>query len=339
MKTKKVKVTTKFPEWPFARQTPGHTGVWGKYRFLTDQDVPECDCWVVFDDLMHEEKTLCYPANTILIAGEPAMYKTYNERFVSQFGMVVTQKRNDIKHPNVIFRAQGHPWHVGRKVRNEINLGFRLGYDELKSITAIPKTKCISVISSDHHRVEGHRNRFNFVRRLKDYFGDELDVFGRGIRDIEDKWKGIADYKYHIVVENCACEHWITEKLWDSYLGLSFPFYYGAPNINEYFSPDSFITIDIKDMEGSVQIMKRAIENKEYEKSIEALKISRDLVLDEYNFFPMIAKICGQLKYYGQKEIIDIQPHAVFQREPTIAKRITNKIARTWHDTIRKHFA
>ena len=32
----------------------------------------------------------------------------------------------------------------------------------------------------------------------------------------------------------------ISEKLYDSYLGLAFPIYFGAPNSGEYFPKNSF---------------------------------------------------------------------------------------------------
>jgi hypothetical protein len=325
-----VKVTTTFPQWPFIRQTPGEAGQWGECKFLIDQKVPECDVWVVFDDLMREETTLCPPENIILILGEPPALRRYSDKFVSQFRTVIGQERTDIKHPNVIFKAQGHPWHVGRIVRNEVNLGFRLGYDELKGIREIPKTRSMSVICSDKQYSPGHRARVEFIQRLKNYFGAEMDVFGRGIHDIEDKWDGIAAYRYHIVIENCVCGDWVTEKLWDSYLALSFPFYHGAPNVGDYFPPESFLKINVKDFSGSVTVMKKAIESNAYEKSLVALKIAREFVLDRYNFFPMVAEVCSRLKPDRPRETVTLKPQAFFRPRPTLSRRIIHKIADRW---------
>ena len=52
----------------------------------------------------------------------------------------------------------------------------------------------------------------------------EINSIGmEGVNSLNDKWDGIHDYKYHIVLENEA-NYLISEKLFDSYLGLSFPF-------------------------------------------------------------------------------------------------------------------
>ena len=76
--------------------------------------------------------------------------------------------------------------------------------------------------------------RYEFTKNVKDYFGSNIDWFGSGINTIEDKWVGFEEYKYHIVIEN-GQNNLISEKLFDSYLGLSYPIYYGAPNVGDYF--------------------------------------------------------------------------------------------------------
>jgi len=102
------------------------------------------------------------------------------------------------------------------------------------------------IIYSDKKLTEGHVKRHEFVASLKAHFGDELDIFGRGFRYVSDKWDAIADYKYHIVIENSRFPHYWTEKLADAFLGWSLPIYYGCPNITDYFDPNSFVSIDIE---------------------------------------------------------------------------------------------
>ena len=53
--------------------------------------------------------------------------------------------------------------------------------------------------------------------------------------EIKNKFEVISKSKYHIVLENDSKHNLVSEKLYDAYLGLSYPIYYGAPNINEYF--------------------------------------------------------------------------------------------------------
>ena len=57
--------------------------------------------------------------------------------------------------------------------------------------------------------------------------------YGNGINQIEKKSDIIFNSKYHIVIENDSRNNLVSEKLYDSFLGLSFPIYYGATNIND----------------------------------------------------------------------------------------------------------
>ena len=49
------------------------------------------------------------------------------------------------------------------------------------------------------------------------------------------------DFKFVIAFENNAVKGYITEKLSNAYLAGSIPIYWGAPDVNDYFNPDSMI--------------------------------------------------------------------------------------------------
>ena len=78
--------------------------------------------------------------------------------------------------------------------------------------------------------------RLLFAEKIAEHFGSDIDWFGDGIKTIENKWEAVSNYKYHIVLENESRNFLISEKLYDSYLGLAFPFYYGGSNVNSFFS-------------------------------------------------------------------------------------------------------
>ena len=65
----KVKLTNEYPDWPLLRQTPSSSGILGDYHFFVNQDIPECDYWVVIDSLLKTEETICPPENKILLTG------------------------------------------------------------------------------------------------------------------------------------------------------------------------------------------------------------------------------------------------------------------------------
>jgi len=239
-----VKLSTANPEWPIARQTPGEKGIWGNCHFFVNQKVEHCDFWVVYEGLSKPEKATCPKQNTILITGEPPTVKKYKPSFLNQFATIITCQR-DVRRRGVIYTQQMQPWTVGRHQKQHVNIYWNKNYDELKTITHFEKTKLISVISSDKSFTQGHRERLEFVRKLAQHFGSKLDIFGRGINEIEDKWDAIAPYKYHVALENTSYQDYWTEKLGDTFLAGSYPLYYGCPNIFDYFPKTALTCIDI----------------------------------------------------------------------------------------------
>lgn len=81
----RVKVSTSFPGWPLARQTPGASSVWGDYRFMIDQPIEECDWWVVYEGPLKVEHAHCPPENTVFISSEPPSLARYPRPFLEQF--------------------------------------------------------------------------------------------------------------------------------------------------------------------------------------------------------------------------------------------------------------
>lgn len=306
----KVKLTTNFV-MPLERQTKNRSSKWGDCRFYINQDVTECDFWVVYEGLKKEDQTVCPKKNTIFITAEPPAVRKYSDRFLKQFDCVITCDRS-ITHTNPIFQQQGLPWHIGRRQEENGRLSFSNVYDEMKTINSFQKDKEISVISSAKDITFGHRKRIAFINFINEYFNDKINIFGRGFHDIGDKWDAIADYKYHVVIENSSFDDYWTEKLSDAFLGGAYPIYYGCPNINDYFSPDSLTSIDINNFEESISIIKKTIKKQQYEKSVEAINKARDLVLDKYNLFSLISELCDKTKSISRKNQITLYPEKYF---------------------------
>ncbi|MEM2117722.1 MAG: glycosyltransferase family 10 [Candidatus Bathyarchaeia archaeon] len=319
----KVKLSTMTPEWPLLRQTPDSKGIWNGCQFYVDQDIEDCDYWVVYEGVLKTERTFCPLENIILITAEP-FSGHYPQKFLAQFKRVVTFHR-DIKHPNVIYSQPGLPWHVGRRVINGKNISFTKDYNELKAIKHFEKDKLIAVISSDKTFYSGHVKRLKFVKKIAKQKRFDIDIFGRGINEIEDKWDAIARYKYNIAIENSTYPDYFTEKLTDVFLGGSYPFYYGCTNIFDYFPEGSLTVIDINNFDEAIEIIDSAIKNKLYEKSIEKIQAARDLVLDKYNIFPLITNIINSTHPSKNKDrkLVKIEPARRFL---SLSTRVINKI-------------
>lgn len=309
----KVKVTHPYGNWPLARQTPNNSGIWGNCQFfINDDDTQECDYWFVFDDLLKEESVICDPTNTIIITLEfPAIRPDINSKFLNQFDTVFSYSRH-LNHKKVIEVIAPFPWHIGvnNTSSDTTNYDYKV-YDDFKNQSILYKSKLISVISSNKEYIEGHRKRLEFVEALKKYFGERIDVFGRGINSFADKWDVITPYKYHISLENSSCKNGVSEKLCDSFLGEAFPFYYGCENVNDYFSRQSFISIDINDINKSLKIIDSSISNQVYEKNIEYIQESKNLVLDKYNLFNVMANYCVSNDDMA-KSLIRLNPESYF---------------------------
>ncbi|MDD4562391.1 MAG: glycosyltransferase family 10 [Syntrophomonadaceae bacterium] len=288
----KVKLSTDFPYEPIIRQTPGRRGIWDECQFYINSPVNDCDYWVVYNEVSEPETAYCPRQNTILITGEPPSILDYPATYTSQFARVVTCHRH-ISHPRLILNQTGLSWHTGRvlvDIKNRQSITNR-DYDDFKDMHTLPKSKLMSVITSSKDFTEGHQKRLNFVRRLKDYFGEDIDVFGRGIREVDDKWDALSPYKYHIALENSVYPHYWTEKLSDVYLSGAYPIYYGCPNLEDYFPAAAYTRINIDDVEGAIRTIEECIRERRYEASLDRIIEARNLVLDHYNLFALIAEL------------------------------------------------
>jgi hypothetical protein len=107
---------------------------------------------------------------------------------------------------------------------------------------------------------------------------------------MDDKAESLDDYQYHVSIENYRGDHHWTEKLSDAFLGVTLPFYFGCPNAADYFPEQSFIPIDINDVEGASEIIKRAIRDKEYEKRLLYILEARRRILEQYNIFAVLTR-------------------------------------------------
>lgn len=285
----KVKVSLCEQDTGINRQLPSSGFEWKNYRFYINEQIEEADFWVVCYQKVPFGKETCFvaPENTLFITWEPDSVYHFSSGFLNQFGKIISCQKY-LKHKNLEYDQPGLAWHIG-KVRQNNKTHFTQTYDSL-SATSPKKTKLMSVICSNRAISSGHRARINFVMKLKEIFGDDLDVFGRGFCDFLDKWDVISPYKYHIAIENCSSPYYWSEKLADTYLGDAFPFYYGCTNVHEYFNSNSLKIIDIYDIEKSVEIIKNAINQNYYEKYLQEIVNAKDMVLNRYNFFDLAVR-------------------------------------------------
>lgn len=277
------------------RQFPHMAGVWGNCQFIFDINATRYDWLVVNDDLpclkderhsTRSERLNCHRENTLLVTTEPITVKSYSKTFLSQFGHVLSSQESEfIDHPNAIFSQAGLHWFYG------IGKNHMFTYDQMKAAQPPKKDRLISTVcSSKRQKHTLHNRRYAFTMKLKSVM-PELDHFGHGVNLIDDKAEALDPYRYHVAIENHICLHHWTEKLADPFLGCNLPIYCGCPNLSDYFPQESFISIDLFDFEKSLDVIERAIANKEYDKRLPAIIEARRLVMDKYNLFAILARI------------------------------------------------
>tara|TARA_B100001123_G_scaffold410908_1_gene506559 strand:+ start:220 stop:1290 length:1071 start_codon:yes stop_codon:yes gene_type:complete len=278
------------------RQFPKREPTWGTCRFTFDPEARNYDWLVVYHDLPPTrgetpeatvEELACPRENTMHVTYEPSSITTYGHAYLLQYKHLLTsQEPNCIRHPGMIHSQPGFPWFYGRSTGG----GEHVGYDELVAMSVPRKEKLFSTVcSTKRQKHTAHRLRHAFTERLKKEF-PKLETFGLGVRPIEDKAEALTDYKYHFAMENHFAPHHWTEKLADPFLGFALPFYAGCPNAKDYFPEDSFVPIDPRDLERSLETIRRVIENDEYEKRLPAIREARRMVLEKYNLFAVLSR-------------------------------------------------
>ena len=177
-----------------------------------------------------------------------------------------------------------------------------------KSSAGAKKPKLLSVITSNKAFTRGHLDRIKFVEKLKEHYGDQIDIFGRGFRSFDDKWDVLQPYKYHIAIENSSEPYYWTEKISDCYLTGTFPIYHGCTNLSDYFKREAFEPIDIRQPERAIAIIDHVLATNRYEQSVNVLEEMKQLVLNEYNMFEYTAHLCDLMNPDAPKQQVTIQP-------------------------------
>ncbi len=177
--------------------------------------------------------------------------------------------------PRYIHSQPALPWHVNKS------------YQELTQDAAPDKSRPLSWITSNLSVVEGHRVRLAFLEKIQSKVN--FDLYGRGFNPIDDKWDGLAPYRYSIVVGIIGTRNYWSEKLADCFLAWTMPIYYGCTQITNWFPPEALICIDVNDPDAAEKI-NTSVASACWQQNQDAIAEARKLVLDRYQIFPFFSK-------------------------------------------------
>ena len=283
--------------------TPDGTANWGDTQFTINPQDGEFDGIVVFQSvnaLSRRYKLVCPSNRTLLAVAEPPDIAWMPSGYIEQFHKVLCQDHR-ISRSRRILSHSGHHWFV--------EVPFMMAEQNLYP----QKSKLLSAVVSNKTTTRGHRARLAFLQALKARFGDDFDWYGRGVRELgSQKLEGLERYKYHLVLENGSWPHYWTEKLADAYMANCMPIYWGAPNISEYFSPSSMISINVDRIPESIDRIEAAISRNAYCGAQTALAQARRKLLFDYHPYQAYLRIL-QRQPAGSRVMITIKPHSEFR--------------------------
>jgi hypothetical protein len=282
--------------WP--RFFPARRPEWGNCSFVFDRDCRDYDWLVVYDDLpslagerhpLWIEELACPPEHTLLILTEPSVVKTYGRAYLNQFRWILST--HEIwatgPHQGRIFEQPALYWFYA-------STSPRGDYDTLVRHVPLDKTADLSTVcSSKRHGHTLHSKRYDFTQQLKARLPG-MEIYGHGVRPLVDKADALDPYRYHLAIENHYGPHHWTEKLSDAFLGACMPIYYGCPNAEEYFPAESFLRINLDDVDAAAETIQRAIRDRVWEKNLDSILESRRRVLEQYGTIATVVRLVNE---------------------------------------------
>jgi len=303
-------------DWPdLMRQTPGGAGVWDGIRFTLDE-VEECDLLLVLNNrLRRAARARVPPGRVWALMQEPYVWG-FTDWMVEgheAFDRVYTNfpvdagSRYVVSHPAL-------PWHVART------------FDELTACPVPPKKFAASWVVGYCRDLPGHMTRLAFLRYLQASGEQRIHLFGRAVKYIEDKWDGLAPYRYSLAVENTVWPDYWTEKIADCFLSWTVPLYHGCPNLERYFPPESFIRIDIARPADALASIRTILDKDDWERRLPALEEARRKVLWDYQLFPYVTRLLKAGGGGGGEERVAVTVPAWRPRGRIRLRRLAYKI-------------
>lgn len=270
--------------------------IFSRWQIKVNDKCEVADAWFVIEDVIEQDAQCKVPRDKVFFGsaetaqGLEYLYDTPGiNLFCQQFFEFHTfhqSYENNIK-PNFPFL----PWMINSNHGISIWQDHPRNVKSLSEIEYLSKDNKISLFCSAQNLTQSHNMRLRFAYKLKEFFGEKLVWYGNGINSIEQKWEGIAPFKYSIVLENQSRYNVVTEKICDAFLGLSYPFYWGAPNVSDIFAEKGYETINIENLSESIKKIEEAIARDLYFERIDFIKKNREIVLNDFNFLKRILMI------------------------------------------------
>lgn len=141
---------------------------------------------------------------------------------------------NDLKF-DFIYTYDDSIINLDPRFKRTIGMGFWI-----KNKAVHKKSKLVSMIVSNKRMCHYHNKRLEY----KEKFKKDVDLFGRGHKEISLKEEGLCDYMFSFAMENDIKDTLMTEKVFDCFATGTIPIYMGTRKIINYFNEDGIIFLD-----------------------------------------------------------------------------------------------
>ena len=291
-------------------------------RFHINEHCDRADVWFVIEDLDDDDTHCRVPDQAVIFLSAETSWpngffdtNAANAAFMDQFSWIYTWL--DVYRSNVTATIPFLPWMVNANHGSSVSQPHERDLTFLGELPGVPKERELSVICSAQSATPGHQQRLRFVTALKEHFQDRLDWYGNGIQPISTKWEGLAPYRYSIAIENHMAINVVTEKLWDPLLAYTLPLYAGAPNARELLPADSFVELNIADLNGSIEMIESLLSENLYESRIDAIRQARAEILGPLNVYSRIAGLAQEWAGRGEERPVQLAPRHARPQAPS----------------------
>ena len=297
---------------------------------VNNKDLEEADFWFVFEDLNFENEQCNINKENIYYLNSETSYKVDYffenslQKYLDQFGGFYTPYPIYRNNHKLTFPFQF--WMINSNHGDGFYNPNKRNVDYFLDLRSINKTKNLSVFCSNKINTEYQHLRFKFVENLKSHFGDQLDWYGNGVNQLETKWEGIKDYRYHIAIENNPFDYCLSEKIYDAFLGMSYPIYFGGKVANKIFPNDSYSSINIFNVDKSIREIELILENKIYEDKKSEILEAKKLVCSDLNPLYRIKNIIENSQINKNKNKTTLYNKNYFYKKYTPYKKKVKRV-------------
>ncbi len=262
--------------------------------FRLNDNCEEADAWFIFEDVVASDSVCNVPEGQVFFLSAETGWshdkflRPSSLPFFRQFGGVFSCYA--ISGGLGTFAPPFLPWMINGNAATYFAPHER-DINYFKQLESVEKKHPLSVICSSQTWTPHHRLRLEFVKYLVKELGDDIEWFGRGIREITEKWEGLASFERTLVLENQISSGVYSEKILDPFLSLTGSIYGGAPDIHSYLPVAQRNTINIADFDGSLEKIRKIIAHPPSNQENDSLMQGKEQVLSDLHFLNRVAAL------------------------------------------------